>query len=112
MSTSDGDASSRLESALADVFAGGPDDWHVDDLADDEPTGPVALPPIVPATIDPAEHAQTATPAVTEPAPAMPTKKAAKAKTSAVSSILMLVDFPAPCPARVSMRISVGTSPA
>ena len=76
MSTSDGDASSRLENALADVFAGGPDDWHVDDLADDEPTGPVALPPIVPATIDPAEHAQTATPAVTEPAPAMPTTAA------------------------------------
>ena len=70
---SDGDASSRLEHALADVFAGGPEDWHVDDLDDDEPTGPVALPPIVPATIDPSEHPRAAAPAVTGHAPAMPT---------------------------------------
>ncbi len=72
---SDGDASSRLDHALADVFAGGPggpDDWHVDDLDDDEPTGPVALPPIVPATIDPPEQPQAAASAVTEHAPAMP----------------------------------------
>lgn len=72
MSTSDGDASSRLESALADVFAGGAggsagDDWHVDD-ADDEPTGPVTLPEIVPATID----APAAPPAAAPAAPAMP----------------------------------------
>ena len=72
MSTSDGDASSRLEDALADVFAGGSDatdasdptaarrtttprasdDWHVDG-PDDDPGGPVTLPEIIPATVDP-----------------------------------------------------------
>lgn len=76
MSTSDGDASSRLENALADVFAGGPgepapDDWHVDDL-DDEPTGPVALPEIVPATLDPPKDPAPATSEVATHAPAMP----------------------------------------
>lgn len=90
MSTTDGDASSRLENALADVFAGGsgaaePDDraqthraassqaagdWHVDG-PDDEPDGPVTLPEIVPATIDaPSE------PAPTQLAPTMPTAAA------------------------------------
>lgn len=60
MSTSDGDASSRLDHALAEVFAGSggtapSDDWHVDDVDEvdeGESIGPVALPEIVPATVD------------------------------------------------------------
>lgn len=90
MSTTDGDASSRLENALADVFAGGSgaaepddraqthravssqaaDDWHVDG-PDDEADGPVTLPVIVPATIDSPPE-----PAPTQPAPTMPTAAA------------------------------------
>jgi Transmembrane domain of unknown function (DUF3566) len=76
VSTSDGDASSRLDNALAEVFAGAPgvagaDDWHVDDI-DDEPTGPVALPEIVPATVDvpePTAAAPAAQPTVPAAAP-------------------------------------------
>lgn len=69
MSPTDGDAASRLESALADVFAGAPtlpgrdrelndtvaapppasDDWGVDEPDD----GPVPIPEIVPATTHP-----------------------------------------------------------
>lgn len=91
MSTSDGDASSGLDRALTDVFARAPevaarDDWHVDDLDEGEPTGPVALPEIVPATIDvpeaPTAPAQPTMPSATAatpaaaPAPAAPTAPA------------------------------------
>lgn len=77
MSSSDGDAPSRLDDALAEVFAGASgaapsDDWHVDDADEGEPTGPVALPEIVPATIDVPEPPATA-PAPEPPArPTMP----------------------------------------
>jgi hypothetical protein len=96
VSTSEGDATSRLENALADVFAGGAgasepddrtqaqrasspatDDWNVDD-PDDEPVGPVTLPEIVPATIDPpaeptpSQAAEPTMPAAATPVPARP----------------------------------------
>jgi len=87
VSTTDGDASSRLESALADVFAGAPslpardqdaavnsptvpgpsadDDWNVDG-DDDEP---IELPEIVPATAYPSPPAPPV-PSVAPPASA------------------------------------------
>ena len=91
MSTNEGDATSRLESALADVFGGGSDapepaertqarraapprsvdTWHVDG-PDDEPDGPEALPEIVPATIDPSDPPATGEVA----APTMPSSAA------------------------------------
>jgi hypothetical protein len=74
-----------LDSALADVFAGGAqghrsttppptvDDWHIDD-PDDDADGPVALPEIVPATNDPAE---APTPAAAPAPAAAPTQREA-----------------------------------
>ncbi len=85
MSTTDGDASSRFEAAIADVLSGAPrlpgepvqhvpaaDDWSVDDpddvdVADDDSgEAPYTLPHIVPATTHPPE---AATPAPSVPAP-------------------------------------------
>ncbi len=96
MSTSDGDASSRLDHALAEVFAGAPgtapsDDWHVDDIDEGEPTGPVALPEIVPATVDapePPAEPTTARPTMptAAPAPAAGTPAAATARPSPPSA--------------------------
>ena len=92
MSTSDGDTSSRLDHALTDVFAGPPgaapsDNWHVDDIDEGEPTGPVALPEIVPATIDAPEAAEPPAP------PVQPTMPAANAPSRAAATA------PAPRPA-------------
>ena len=91
MSTSDGDTSSGLDRALTDVFAdapgvAAPNDWHVDDVDEGEPTGPVALPEIVPATIDvpevPAPLAQPTMPAATAPNPAAAPAPAAPQPTA------------------------------
>jgi|SRR5580704_13929617 len=42
----------------------------------------------------------------------IPRLYATNAQVSAVSSINFVIDFPAPCPALVSMRISTGAGPA
>ena len=95
MSPTDGDAASRLESALADVFAGAPalpsrdqdindrpaspppsDDWDVDGPDD----GPVPIPKIVPATT----HPPTA-PVHSRVAPAAPAPPASAPRAAAGS---------------------------
>ena len=95
MSPTDGDAASRLESALADVFAGAPtlpsrdqdindrpaspppsDDWDVDGPDD----GPVPIPEIVPATT----HPPTA-PVHSRVAPAAPAPPASAPRAAAGS---------------------------
>ncbi len=84
MSTTDGDASSRLDDAIADVLSGAPrlpgdavaapsaDDWSVDGPDDDQLDGPYTLPEIVPATTSSTAGASPV-PHVPDPAALSPT---------------------------------------
>lgn len=109
MSNTDGDAGSRLDSALADVFAGTPrlpdaasrpapapttdDDWGIDDApaveaVSGEPTEAYVLPEIVPATpATPPDEPPAPAPAARPPAsaPASPAPVAAERTAPATS---------------------------
>jgi hypothetical protein len=123
VSTTDGDASSRFDGAIADVLsetprlpgdtepnsatpAAPPDDWSVDDdppssvsVEGPDAAEPYTLPQIVPATAVPLE-ARTPTPTPTPPAPGLPT---------ATPPVVPVATPPTPAPAPTAAQPAPAT---